>query len=224
MTDSRNQPELETLDYKPHKDDRGYGMDLIPARSSPATLGSKNEDTEIWRKIIGDYYSPSIHLTKKGEIGINVGGKVYIRSVENWHELASNVLPATLRMNSHVIKPEHSECEHNWLDRGFIVEKCSKCGALNTTQDTINKAETDLSNLPGREHHKDCECGNCPDQPNLKIIGEIEGLISQVNEKLYQLPETKIMKCQLTLRGKALEEIDLFQKTTLYELKKIFKD
>ena len=26
----------------------------------------------------------------------------------------------------------------------------------------VNKAETDL---PGREHHKDCECGNCPEKP-----------------------------------------------------------
>ncbi|KKK68598.1 hypothetical protein LCGC14_2942480 [marine sediment metagenome] len=61
------------------------------------------------------------------------------------------------------------------------------------------------------------------EQPNLKIIEEIEGLISQVNEKLYQLPEIKVMKCQLTLRGKALEELDLFQKTTLFELKKAFE-
>ena len=63
------------------------------------------------------------------------------------------------------------------------------------------------------------------EQPNqnLMIIKEIGGLLSQVNDKLYKLPETKIMKCQLTLRGKALEEIDLFEKTTLYELQKEFE-
>ena len=57
------------------------------------------------------------------------------------------------------------------------------------------------------------------EQPNknLMIIKEIEGLMSQVNKKL------KIMKCQLSIKTQALEEIDLFQKTTLFELRKAFE-
>ncbi len=87
-------------------------------------------------------------------------------------ETLDSASPATLRMNSHVIKPEHSECEHNWLDRGFIVEKCSKCGALNTTQDTINKAEDagQPVGCPDLEVMHLSIPNKTPEQPNLKII------------------------------------------------------
>jgi len=46
----------------------------------------KNTDRELWRKNPGDYYSPSIHVTQKGDIGINVGGYVLVASVERWHK------------------------------------------------------------------------------------------------------------------------------------------
>ena len=45
-----------------------------------------NTDKEIWRKIPGDLYSPSIHVTEFGGIGINVGGYVLVAPVEKWHE------------------------------------------------------------------------------------------------------------------------------------------
>lgn len=72
-----------------------------------------------------------------------------------------------------------------------------------------------------------CDDKNCPEQPNqnLMIIEEIEGLLNQVNGKLYELsePQPIIMKCQKTLRSQAIKEIDLFQKTTLFELRKAFE-
>jgi len=46
---------------------------------------SINTDKEIWRKISGDYYSPSIHITEFGGIGINVGGHVIVAPIEEWH-------------------------------------------------------------------------------------------------------------------------------------------
>lgn len=45
---------------------------------------SKNTDKEIWRRIPDDYYSPSIHVTQQGGIGINVGGFVVVKSIEEW--------------------------------------------------------------------------------------------------------------------------------------------
>ena len=45
-----------------------------------------NTDRELWREVAGDYYSPSIHLTHEGGIGINVGGHVIVRPVQKWHE------------------------------------------------------------------------------------------------------------------------------------------
>ena len=50
----------------------------------------QNTDRELWRKDKEDTYSPSIHVTQSGRIGINVGGTVITRSVEEWHRLATN--------------------------------------------------------------------------------------------------------------------------------------
>jgi len=51
---------------------------------------------------------------------------------------------------------------------------------------------------------------------NLATINEIEGLLSQANEKMYELPLHPV-------RSKAIEEIDLLQKTTMAELRKVFE-
>jgi hypothetical protein len=46
----------------------------------------ENTDKEIWRAVPNDYYSPSIFVTKENNIGINVGGRVYVKTVEQWHK------------------------------------------------------------------------------------------------------------------------------------------
>ena len=55
--------------------------------------GSVNTDKEIWRQIPDDYYSPSIHVTEQNSIGINVGGTVYVKTIEEWHRLAKSIEP-----------------------------------------------------------------------------------------------------------------------------------
>jgi hypothetical protein len=49
-----------------------------------------NTDREIWRRVPGDYYSPSVSVTESGAIVINVGGHCVAMSVEDWHRLAMN--------------------------------------------------------------------------------------------------------------------------------------
>lgn len=44
-----------------------------------------NTDREIWRRTPGDFYSPSIHVTDGGAIGMEVGGYVIVASPESWH-------------------------------------------------------------------------------------------------------------------------------------------
>ncbi len=102
-----------------------------------------------------------------------------------------------------------------------------------------------LSEQPNQQidtvHHKfdsTCNCLGCmpmgatnliPEQPNLKIIEEIEGLISQVNDKLdildrkwaVEVSENKFKR--MTRISQALEDIDIFQKTTLVELRRAFE-
>ena len=51
-----------------------------------------NTDVELWRKKRGDYYSPSIHVTEFGEIGIDVGGYVLVAPVEKWHDAGNKIL------------------------------------------------------------------------------------------------------------------------------------
>ena len=48
---------------------------------------AKNTDREIWRKVLDDYYSPSIHVTVDGKIGIDCHGLVCVMPVEKWHDL-----------------------------------------------------------------------------------------------------------------------------------------
>ncbi len=55
-----------------------------------------NTDVEIWRKVRGDYYSPSISVTVQGTICIHKGGMVICLPVEEWLENASKKYPILL--------------------------------------------------------------------------------------------------------------------------------
>lgn len=57
---------------------------MSDTRNPPAA----NTDREIWREREGDYYSPSIHVTANGGIGMNVGGYVIVKPVRQWHTMA----------------------------------------------------------------------------------------------------------------------------------------
>ena len=64
-----------------------------------------------------------------------------------------------------------------------------------------------------------------PEQPNqsIMIIEEIEGLISQVNDKLDELDGGHYACVKAVKKAQVLEEINIFQKTTLFELRKAFE-
>lgn len=47
----------------------------------------ENTDRELWRETPGEAFSPSIHVTQAGGIGINVGGTVFVQPVRHWHAL-----------------------------------------------------------------------------------------------------------------------------------------
>jgi hypothetical protein len=54
-----------------------------------------NTDREIWRQTPDDYYSPSIHVTAAGSIGMNVGGKVIVLPAQSWHTIADGAMDLT---------------------------------------------------------------------------------------------------------------------------------
>lgn len=49
---------------------------------------NENTDREIWREREGDYYSDAVFITAKNDLGINVGGTVFVHSLRKWQELA----------------------------------------------------------------------------------------------------------------------------------------
>ena len=56
---------------------------------------------------------------------------------------------------------------------------------------------------------------------NINHINAIEGLLSQVNDHLYHIePENPR---QHLSKSQAVEEIDLFQKTTLHDMRILFE-
>jgi hypothetical protein len=64
-------------------------MTDLKVKNPPTDITAyKNTDKEIWRKVKDDYYSPSIHITETGGVGINVGGYVIIMPIEKWHFVA----------------------------------------------------------------------------------------------------------------------------------------
>ena len=53
---------------------------------------AENTDRELYRepdKGHGSFYSDSIHVTKDGGIGMNVGGTVIVMPIFEWHALAT---------------------------------------------------------------------------------------------------------------------------------------
>lgn len=59
-----------------------------------------NTDKEIWRRKPGDYYSPSIHVTEYGGIGMNCGGSVIVAPIEKWHKAAELFLCVNPNLSS----------------------------------------------------------------------------------------------------------------------------
>lgn len=52
----------------------------------------QNTDKEIWRRVPGDYYSPSMHATEQGGIGMNLHGHVIVAPIETWHHMAEKIM------------------------------------------------------------------------------------------------------------------------------------
>lgn len=58
----------------------------------------KNTDRELWREpaeVGMEYYANSIHVNEGGGVGINVGGLVFVKTLETWHALAAAELART---------------------------------------------------------------------------------------------------------------------------------
>jgi hypothetical protein len=104
-----------------------------------------------------------------------------------------------------------------------VVQACEQ---LNCVLERMKReAEAGMKEM-GFEQRPDCK----PEQSNLMIITAIECLFSQVNDRLCELriglnfvKQTEKYQAIDVQIAQALEDIDLFQKTTLFELRKAFE-
>lgn len=76
-----------------------------------------NTDRELWRRPgdgdgAGSYYEPSVHVTDDDLIGINVGGLVFVKPVEEWHALA-HMLDTSERESDRLAEALLS-CKSSW--------------------------------------------------------------------------------------------------------------
>ena len=76
------------------KDKDNQTQNDTAGRDSRASAGyvCKNTDKEIWRKLPGDFYSDSIHVTGNNGIGINCGGHVIVAPIRKWHDCGEKLL------------------------------------------------------------------------------------------------------------------------------------
>ena len=91
----------------------------------------RNTDTEIWRQNKDDFYSPSIHITEQGDIGIKVRGSVIVLSAREWHGLKEE--------NEELKKKENAQsrgcpfCKNKQAelhkDKNVDFVLCNFCGA-----------------------------------------------------------------------------------------------
>ena len=81
----------------------------------------------------------------------------------------------------------------------------------------------DTGKVYGDPYGEDCK--KCPEQPNSNamIVKTIQSLMTVVNNELVKLGENSERMSRKAVVLKALEEIDLFERTTLFELQKAFE-
>jgi hypothetical protein len=84
MTDMPSEAELQTREERVRAN----------AAASPASPEgpAKNTDRELFREdtgiTAGSHYENSVHVTEAGHIGMNVGGRVVVLPIADWHALA----------------------------------------------------------------------------------------------------------------------------------------
>jgi len=96
----------------------------------------QNTDKEIWRKCPGDCYSPSMHVTAGGGIGINCGGHVIVAPVERWHDCGKKLIL------SDGWTPSYNDPDNGGL-APMAEAFCPKCEAESLRQEHAAQLEED---------------------------------------------------------------------------------
>ena len=141
--------------------------------------------------------------------------------------LPASAPPKTLGQNSHVIRPE---TKVNKAEDAGQPLSCPKCGKtfpafMKTEYNGHVKGCPNYYPLSCDKPEQPIKTGVAIPDPNQKIITEIEGLISQVKEKLLIMKITVPVSDKPESRAifQARNEIAIYQNTALRELKQVFE-
>lgn len=107
------------------------------------TKACKNEDRQLWQEC-DDKGHRSMHVTKEGAIGINVGGSVRVMPLSKWHELAEN-------SERHTLKPKdeggfvegYRPCKCGYSSAYLNIHKVVCCGNCGAPLEILPPAPTD---------------------------------------------------------------------------------
>lgn len=88
---------------------------------------SANTDRELFREVEGDFYSPSVHVTADGKIGMAVGGTVIVRSIRDWHTGHSVMLPSEVYPIFEILPRLWSQ-GYVTVNRGELWRLCDAAG------------------------------------------------------------------------------------------------
>lgn len=69
--------------------------------SDEAVNCEANTNRELFREA-DDHYANSVFVTEDGKIGMNVGGRVRVRSIEDWHRMVSDSWEPPAKVVAHV--------------------------------------------------------------------------------------------------------------------------
>jgi hypothetical protein len=97
----------------------------------------QNTDREIWNARDDHGYGPSIHVTKDGRVGINVGGTVIVRRVIDWHSSQDDL--NSVRMKLHECKTKQARHCHDLVAYELFLRNIRFMGVDEEIADTIDR-------------------------------------------------------------------------------------
>lgn len=126
---------------------------------------------------------------------------------------------ASTENSTPIIEPETAAKNSEVAGQPLEQPKCKTC------DDTKKTTKPDPDILP--VNWAVIPCPDCIEQPNQNamIVKTIQGLMSVINHNLEKLnTNTRMLSCHRnSLVLQALEDIDIFERTTLFELQKAFE-
>lgn len=220
MADSRDKPEIETLSYKPASAPPAIADKNTPI-IEPETKVEKDEfagqhfklPKPLKRGFLGlnaHVIKPETRINKTEDAGQHFEQPKYAESVSRHFicqcgDLCKAISPPAVadqhpeqigvpaladNVNGNLLGEKELKSLNEHMNKyGFLGTHCPNCGHEWST------------------HNYDCD-NKPPEQPNQMIITEIEGLVSQANEKMYDLPIHPT-------RSMAIEEIDILLRITI---------